>query len=255
MPRLARTLAAGWLLLSAMAVAAPAQYESLTGLEILRPEDLDHVEHVPPPEGALVLLDGATPEAIAASLAANWVRTDDQPAAWKAVEAAGGAAVQVADGGIKSKQTFDGHFQLHVEFRVPYEPNDQGQARGNSGVYLQGRYEVQILDSYGLESKDNDCGGVYEVAAPLANACKAPTIWQSYDIEFHAPACDGQTKTSPARMTVYHNGVKIHDNLPIPVDNTRAGLGGDPCTPGPIHLQDHGDPVQYRSVWLLPIAG
>lgn len=253
MPRNACLLAAGWIVLG-MTTTTLAQYESLAGLEVLRPDDLEHAAPVPPPEGAIVLLEGATPEALVASFQEHWVRTDGQPATWEAVATAdGAAAVQVASGGIKTKQTFDGHFKLHVEFRVPYEPNDQGQARGNSGVYLQGRYEVQILDSYGLDSQDNDCGGIYEVARPLANACKAPTIWQSYDIEFHAPACDGGTKTSPARMTVYHNGVKIHDDQKIPVDNTRAGLGGDPCTPGPIHLQDHGDPVQFRNIWLLPL--
>ena len=91
------------------------------------------------------------------------------------------------NGSIRTKQEFDGHFKLHVEFRVPYEPEGSGQGRGNSGVYVQGRYEVQILDSYGLQSKNNDCGAIYEVAAPKVNACKAPTVWQSYDITFTAP--------------------------------------------------------------------
>ena len=92
-----------------------------------------------------------------------------------------------AAGSIMTRRKFDGHLKLHVEFRVPYMPDKTGQARGNSGVYLQGRYEVQILDSYGLKSQDNDCGGIYKVAVPLVNACKAPTIWQSYDIDFNAP--------------------------------------------------------------------
>src|SRR5436190_16694458 len=122
-------------------------------------------------------------------------------------------------------------------------PKAKGQARGNSGVYAQRRYEVQVLDSYGLKSKDNDCGAIYEVAAPLVNACKAPTVWQSYEIDFHAPRFNAGKKTAPARITVIHNGVKIHDNVQIHVDNTRSGLGGDPSTPGPIHLQDHGNPV------------
>src|ERR1700686_4870900 len=95
--------------------------------------------------------------------------------------------MQVKGGNIITKEEFDGKFKLHVEFRVPYLPKATGQERGNSGVYLQGRYEVQVLDSYGLKSKDGDCGGIYSVAAPLTNACKAPTVWQSYDIFFQSP--------------------------------------------------------------------
>jgi len=132
-------------------------------------------------------------------------------------------------------------------------PNAKGQARGNSGVYLQGRYEVQVLDSYGLDSKDNDCGGIYEVAKPLVNACKAPTVWQSYDIEFHAPVFRDGKKVSPPRVSVIHNGVQIHKDVAVTVDNTRSGLGGDPSTPGPIMLQDHGNPVQYRNIWVVPL--
>ena len=161
--------------------------------------------------------------------------------------------MEVKGGNIITKQAFDGSFKLHVEFRVPYMPQAKGQGRGNSGVYVQGRYEVQVLDSYGLDSKDNDCGGIYSVAKPLVNACKAPTVWQSYDIEFHSPKCTDGKKTEPARITVLHNGVKIHDNVKIDKDNTTAGLGGDPCKPGPIMLQDHGNPVQFRNIWLAPI--
>jgi hypothetical protein len=196
---------------------------------------------VQPPEGAVVLFDGKNLE--------GWVRrTDKQPAKWKRID---GGVMQVQGGDIMTSQTFDGSFKLHVEFRVPYMPQAKGQGRGNSGVYVQGRYEVQILDSYGLQSKDNDCGGIYGIAAPLVNACKAPTVWQSYDIEFTAPKCENGKKVEPARMTVYHNGTKIHDNVKITKDNTTAGLGGDPCTPGPILLQDHGNPVQFRNIWLV----
>jgi hypothetical protein len=161
--------------------------------------------------------------------------------------------MQVKGGSIMTRRKFDGHLKLHVEFRVPYKPEAHGQERGNSGVYLQGRYEVQILDSYGLQSKDNDCGGIYEVAAPRVNACKAPTVWQSYDIDFHAPVFRDGKKVEPARISVVQNGVEIHKDVEIPVDNTRAGLGGDPSQPGPIMLQDHGNPVQYRNIWLLPL--
>src|SRR6266699_3804697 len=127
-------------------------------------------------------------------------------------------------GDIITKEKFGGKFKLHVEFRVPYEPGGSGQGRGNSGVYLQGRYEVQVLDSYGLKSGKNDCGAIYGVAAPTENVCKAPTVWQTFDIEFTSPKCENGKKSEPARMTVYHNVVKIHDNVEIPVDNTTSGL-------------------------------
>jgi len=162
--------------------------------------------------------------------------------------------MQVHNGSIMTRQKYGGHFLFHVEFRVPYMPRATGQARGNSGVYLQGRYEVQVLDSYGLDSKDNDCGAIYEIARPRVNACKAPTVWQSYDIDFRAPRFQDGKKIEPARISVIHNGVSIHKDLEIPVENTRAGLGGDPSRPGPIVLQDHGNPVQYRNLWLIPLG-
>jgi hypothetical protein len=223
---------------------ASAQYGELTGLKILKPEDTEHVKSTPAPDGAMVLFDGKSLD--------KWCKGDPKTEAhWKLVD---GGAMQVEKGGnIFTKEKFGGAFKLHVEFRVPYEPNNKGQGRGNSGVYVQGRYEVQVLDSYGLDSKNNDCGAIYEVAAPLKNACKAPTIWQSYDIEYHSPKFENGKKTEPARMTVYQNGVKIHDDMKVPVDNTRAGAGGDPSKPGPIMLQDHGNPVQYRNLWLVQI--
>ena len=220
-----------------------AQYGELTGLKILKPEDTEHVKSTPAPEGALVLFDGKDLD--------KWTKQDGKSSAhWKLVD---GGAMQVEKGGnIFTKEKFGGSFKLHVEFRVPYEPNNKGQARANSGVYVQGRYEVQVLDSYGLESKNNDCGAIYEVAAPLKNVCKAPTFWQSYDIEYTSPKFENGKKTEPARMTVHQNGEKIHDDVKINVDNTRAGAGGDPSQPGPIMLQDHGNPVQYRNIWLVP---
>jgi hypothetical protein len=242
MRRLAVLLSA--VLVLTPAVAARAQYGDISDLKILKPEDKVDVKVVPPPEGAVVLFDGKSLD--------GWVSLKDRSKPeWKLL---GDGTAEVHGGNIITEKTFDGHFKLHVEFRVPYMPDAKGQARGNSGVYVQGRYEVQVLDSYGLESKDNDCGAIYEVSAPLVNACKAPTVWQSYDIEFHAPKCEDGKKVEPARMTVYQNGVKIQDDVKIPVDNTRAGMGGDPCKPGPIMLQDHGNPVQYRNVWLLPLG-
>lgn len=223
-------------------VCPPNPYGDLGDFKFLKPEDKIDVTSEPPPDGAIVLFSGKTLEA--------WTKLDGKSEPeWKLLA---GGIMQSAKGNIISREKFAGSFRLHVEFRVPYMPNAKGQARGNSGVYVQGRYEVQILDSYGLDSKDNDCGAIYEVAAPKLNACKAPTIWQCYEIDFTAPLyVDGKKAKNP-RMTVHHNGSLIHDDVEIPVANTRAGAGGDPSQPGPVMLQDHGDPVQFRNIWLLP---
>ncbi len=240
--RLSIVLMAGFALCTS-AAAGDEPYGDLGDLKIAKPEDKIDAPSTPPPEGAVVLFDGKSLD--------NWTKTDGRtPPNWKILDR---GIVQVKGGNIITKQKFDGHFKLHLEFRVPYMPKAKGQDRGNSGVYVQGRYEVQILDSYGLESKHDDCGAIYEVAAPKVNACKAPTVWQSYDVEFHSPKCANGKKVEPARMTVFHNGVKIHDDVKIPVDNTRAGMGGDSCRAGPIMLQDHGNPVQFRNVWLAPM--
>ena len=212
-------------------------------LKIAKPDDLKDAESVKPPEGADVLFDGKD--------LSKWTKKDGKSEVKWTLRDGGVMEGVKGHGDIITKEKFGGKFKLHVEFRVPYEPGGKGQGRGNSGVYVQGRYEVQVLDSYGLVSKNNDCGAIYEVAAPKVNACKAPTVWQTYDIEFTAPKFENGKKTEPARMTVSHNGITIHDDVPIPVDNTRAGMGGDPSAPGPILLQDHGHPVQYRNIWLL----
>ena len=227
---------------AATAAVAVDPYTLPADFKAAKPEDLKGVESTPPPKGAVILFDGKD--------FSKWQKRGGGEVKWTLRD--GGVMEGVkGHGDIVTKDTFDGSFKLHVEFRVPFEPAGQGQGRGNSGVYVQGRYEVQVLDSYGLQSGKNDCGAIYNVAAPKVNACKAPTVWQAYDIEFTAPKFENGKKTEPARMTVSHNGVVIHTDVPIPVDNTTAGLGGDPATPGPILLQDHGHPVQYRNVWLL----
>jgi hypothetical protein len=233
-----------WLLAVLLALAvnpARGQYGDISDLKLAKPEDAQDVRSTPPPKGAVILFDGKHLD--------SWVNREGKaPAKWKILQ---DGSMEVKGGDIRTGESFGGNFKLHVEFRVPYMPKAKGQGRGNSGVYVQGRYEVQILDSYGLQSKNNDCGAIYEVAAPLVNACKAPTVWQSYDIEFKSPQCQDGKKVKSARMTVYHNGVKIHDDVEITTDNTRAGLGGDPCAAGPILLQDHGNPVQFRNIWVL----
>lgn len=235
-------------LLAVLLVSAPAfaQWKLDDKFKVAKDDDLKDVKPTPPPAGAVVLFDGKSLD--------GWVKTDGKTKpGWKLVD--GGAAEGVkGQGDVMTKETFGGRFKLHVEFRIPYEPHlTQGQGRGNSGVYVHGRYEVQVLDSYGLKSGKNDCAAIYDLTPPAVNACKAPTVWQSFDIEFTPPVFDGKTKREPARMTVYHNGVKVHDDVPVKSDNTTAGLGGDPSRPGPILLQDHGHSVQYRNVWLLPV--
>jgi len=196
-----------------------------------------------PPAGAVVLFDGSSLDAWTSQKAG-------QPIKWKLVP---GGAFEVAGGGnIVSKETFGDH-QLHLEFCLPYMPKDFGQGRGNSGVYLQSRYEVQVLDSYGLEGADNECGGIYQVARPLVNMCAPPLQWQSYDITFHAPKLDASgRKAANARITIIHNGVAIHDNLELP-GVTGGAVNDKEGQPAGLMLQDHGNPVQYRNIWVEKI--
>ncbi|HLU50079.1 MAG TPA: DUF1080 domain-containing protein, partial [Planctomycetota bacterium] len=142
---------------------------------------------------------------------------------------------------------------LHIEFRTPFRPGARGQDRGNSGVYLQGRYEVQVLDSFGLEPKHDDCGGIYEIAAPQVPMCFPPLSWQTYDIEFREARFDSAGQVvEPARMTVWHNGVLVHENVPVERATRAALIGEVKPEPGPLYLQDHGNPVRYRNIWFLP---
>ena len=165
------------------------------------------------------------------------------------------AATIDADGFLEQGATsklLHGDALVHVEFRTPFEPGDQGQGRGNSGVYLQGRYEVQVLDSFGLEGKSDECGGIYSVRPPDTNACFPPGSWQTYDIEFRAARYDVAGKQiAPARLTVMLNGIKIHDDAACP-RSTPAAPAAETPEMGPLYLQDHGDPVRYRNVWVLP---
>ncbi|MBS0261024.1 MAG: DUF1080 domain-containing protein [Planctomycetes bacterium] len=143
-----------------------------------------------------------------------------------------------------------GDFTMHLEFRTPYMPEARDQGRGNSGVYIQGRYEVQILDSFGLRGEFNECGSLYRQRAPLLNMCFPPLTWQTYDIDFQGPQFDsaGQ-KIRNGRITVRHNGVVIHDQAEITA-KTGAGKPEGP-EPLPIKLQDHGNPVHFRNIWIV----
>ncbi len=143
-----------------------------------------------------------------------------------------------------------GDFYLHMEFRTPYEPADRGQARGNSGVYIQRRYEVQILDSFGLTGEPNECGGLYRQRSPDLNMCLPPRSWQTYDIYFTEARWDDQgKKAANARITVLHNGVPVHNDAEI-IAKTGAGREETP-EHLPIHWQNHGDDVQFRNMWIV----
>jgi hypothetical protein len=143
-----------------------------------------------------------------------------------------------------------GSFSLHVEFRTPFMPGARGQFRGNSGVYLQDRYEIQVLDSFGRGGGSDECGAIYEQRAPDRNMTFPPLVWQTYDIDFEAARFDASgAKTAPARVTVRHNGVAIHDDVELAGPTPRGAREGP--EPGPLRLQDHWSSVFYRNVWLV----
>ncbi len=150
--------------------------------------------------------------------------------------------------GCTSKRKFGDH-SLHLEFRTPFKPEARGQARGNSGVYIQSRYEIQVLDSFGLEGESNECGGIYKVAAPRVNMCYPPLTWQTYDVDFTAARYQNGKKIKNARITVKHNGVLILDNVELPHET--PGRIQEGPGPAPLYLQWHGNPVVYRNIWVV----
>lgn len=200
---------------------------------------------VRPPSDAIVLFDGS-------SLAA-W-RTSDSaksPAKWK-IEAGYMEVVRGA-GSIESVRGF-GDAQLHVEWAAPAPPRGEGQGRGNSGVFLMGRYEVQVLDSHlNVTYPDGQAGAIYGQFPPLVNASRPPGEWHTYDIVFRAPRFDSAGRlASPARMTVLHNGVLVQDNVSLlgPTSHQRRDPYEAHADRLPVSLQDHGDPVRFRNVWI-----
>jgi hypothetical protein len=152
--------------------------------------------------------------------------------------------------GVFSKREFK-DFTLHIEFRCSFMPQDRGQGRSNSGVYMQSRYEIQVLDSFGLEGKDDDCGAIYKIALPKVNMSLPPLVWQTYDADFTAARFEEGKKIKNARVTVRHNGVLTIEDHEIPHTTTAAPKGQESDSSGPFYLQDHGNPVVFRNIWVV----
>ena len=209
------------------------QFPGKPPVSLVRVERTSPTLGAKPPPGAVVLFDGASADA------------------WDKGKMENGHLLAT---GIFSKEKFKS-YSFHLEFRTPYMPTALGQKRGNSGVYHWGRWETQILDSFGLEPKDNECGGIYSVAKPALNMCLPPLAWQTYDVEFTAPEFDKDgNRTAWPRITVKLNGVLVHEDLELKKDFTAAAPMNKPLDQpaGPVFLQDHGNPVVFRNIWIVP---
>ena len=202
-----------------------------------------------PPSDATVLFDGKNGD--------EWTYFDGHPSQWPIVD--GHLACKSGTGNIYSRHKFS-DAQIHVEFSTPLMPQAHGQARANSGVYLQGRYEIQILDSVNNPTYANgSCGALYGQYSPLVNVCRPPKQWQTYDIVFHAPRCGPDQKiVEPGTVTVLQNGVLVQDHVTIR-GRTTSSDDTDVCTEGPLMLQDHQHPdvretfMQFRNIWMRTI--
>ena len=196
--------------------------------------------NAPAPKEAVVLFDGSSLD--------GWTSMDGSPPGWVVTD--GTMQVVPRTGDIFTQELFTDHC-LHIEFLLADMPDATGQGKCNSGVFLQGRYEIQVLDSSGWDIPGlGDCGGIYNQYAPLTNACKPALTWQTFDVIFRAPRCEGAVVKEGARLTVLHNGIIIHNNVELP------GVTGAPTDtnvqlPGHLRLQDHGNLVSYRNIWAV----
>jgi hypothetical protein len=249
-----RRVFAGLLVLAAVAgmpylglAQAPQGDPKLTEVWEPVPAKVTPGEGTKAPSDAIVLFDGKDLSA--------WRHDDGSPAKWRVAD--GAFTVVKGTGGIVTRSPF-GDCQLHVEWRAPETIEGEGQGRGNSGIYLQGRYEVQVLDSYESRTYSNgQAGSIYKQHIPLVNACRKPGEWQTYDIVFSAPRFneDGSVKR-PAYVTVLHNGVLIQNHVEL--KGSTAYIGAPSYTKHelklPLMLQDHGNPVSYRDIWIRELA-
>jgi len=234
-----------WRLLSGAALAAALT--ALSGWTALADDKKDE-PMTPAPKGAMVLLDGKD--------LSGWTTRDGKEAGWTVQD--GYVEVAPGKGGdIMTKDKFGPDFQLHVEFWLPLMKDAKDQGRANSGVYLQGRYEVQVLDNYMNETyADGSVGALYKILTPdkeaQAKAIKPPELWNAYDITFHAPRVDDSGKVKEkGKVTVMLNGIKITEGE---FDKTTGGALNDKLgESGPVLLQDHGCKVRFRNIWIKPL--
>jgi hypothetical protein len=228
--------------------------ESASSFEVRRVERKSPTLGKTPPQGAFVLLDGKD--------FSKLVRANGAEIHLDTKDIGKDGSIQIPSGGMNSRRSFAGSLDLHVEFLIPFMPSAHGQGRGNSGVFLPNGDEIQVLDSFGEPTYvGGGCGGVYAYEDPdvmetieklkgkpeckFTLASAPPLQWQTYDIEYRVEAKDGKPLGKP-RVTVYHNGIKIHENCetrsPSPAESPK----------GRLHFQDHGNPVRFRNIWVVP---
>jgi hypothetical protein len=233
-------------LLFAGAATAQDQHAQAKLTEVWRPE-VRVIEagktDAAPPSDAIVLFDGKNTSA--------WESDDGGPVKWKVAD--GSMTIVGHTGAIHTKAPF-GDCQLHIEWRTPAEVKGSGQGRGNSGIVLMGKYELQVLDSYKNPTYSNgQAGSLYKQLIPLVNASRKPGEWQSYDVVFMAPVfnADSSVKT-PATVTVFHNGVLVQNHGTLLGSTEYIGIGSyhKHAAKEPLYLQDHGDLVSYRNIWI-----
>ncbi len=211
-------------------------------VKIVQPGELPGM----PPSDAIILFDGH-------DINKEWVDSMGNPSKWVVKD---GAVICIPKSGeIRTKRKFS-DFQLHIEWRTPLEAKGVSQERGNSGIFLQGLYEVQVLDNYENRTyRNGQAGSIYKQHVPLVNACRKPGEWQTYDIIYTAPrfASDSSVYFTPPRVTVIHNGILIQNNVSLRGPTLYEGMpeysvrkhGAEPLV-----LQDHGNPVAYRNIWI-----